>query len=265
MSWGSQNRLSKIIKPSTGKTVMLAVDHGYFMGPTTGLEDIAETVKPLLPYADTLMVTRGGLRNCIDPKLEIPVVLRVSGGTSIIGPEFLHEGTTMSMEDALRLNASGVAYSIMVGAKFERNTLLGLSGVINEAERYGMPVIAVTAVGKEMVRDARYMGLASRMAAELGADIVKTYYVPGFEKVVDQCPVPIVIAGGKMVPTKEALTIAYNAIQAGAVGVDMGRNIFQNESPEAMIKAVRSVVHEGLTAREAFDHYRAHLKRVKKM
>lgn len=253
MDWGLKNRLSKIIKPKTGHTVMLAVDHGYFMGPTTGLENLADMVNPLLAYADTLMLTRGGLRNYISPEEDVPIVLRVSGGTSIIGKEMLREGIIASMKDAIRLNVSGVAFSIMVGAEFERDTLLNFTKVIDEAEEYGIPVIAVTAVGKEMVRDARYMSLASRMAAELGAHIVKTYFVEGFERVVDTCPVPIVIAGGKKQPEKDALKMAYDAIQAGAIGVDMGRNIFQSEDPVAMIQAVRAVVHEKATPKEAFD------------
>lgn len=258
MDWGMKNRLSKIIKPKDGRTVMLAVDHGYFMGATTGLENISKTVNPLLPYADTLMLTRGALRNYINPETDIPIVLRVSGGTSIIGKELLHEGTVVSMRDAIRLNASGVAFSIMIGADFERDTILEFTKVIDEAEEYGIPVVAVTAVGKDMVRDARYMSLASRMAAELGAHIVKTYYVEeGFEKVVKSCPVPIVIAGGKKQPEEEALQMAYNAIQAGAVGVDMGRNIFQSEDPVAMIQAVRAVVHENATPKEAYEIFKA--------
>ena len=253
MDWGMQNRISKIIKPATGRTVMLAVDHGYFMGPTTGLEKLDETIKPLLPYADVLMPTRGALRYYVPPKTDVPIVLRVSGGTSIIGKNLLHEGITTSVEEAIRLNVAGVAFSIMVGADFERDTLLGFTQTIDEAERYGIPTLAVTAVGKDMVRDARYMSLASRMAAELGARIVKTYYVDGFEKVVDTCPVPIVIAGGKKQPEKDALVMAYDAIQAGAIGVDMGRNIFQSENPVAMIQAVKAVVHENYSADEAFD------------
>jgi len=253
MSWGMNNRLSKIIVPQTGRTVMLAVDHGYFMGPTTGLENIAEKVSPLIPYADVLMLTRGALRNYIPPETGIPIVLRVSGGTSILNKNLLHEGITASIEEAIRLNAVGVAFSIMVGANFERDTLLAFTQVIDEAERYGIPTLAVTAVGKDMKRDARYMALASRIAAELGARVVKTYYVEGFEKVVETCPVPVVIAGGKKIPEKDALEMAHNAIQAGAVGVDMGRNIFQSEDPVAMIQAVRAVVHEDATPKEAFE------------
>lgn len=255
MDWGMKNRLSKIIKPKDGRTVMLAVDHGYFMGPTTGLENLGNMVNPLLPYADTLMLTRGALRNYIDPNTEIPIVLRVSGGTSIVGKELLHEGTVVSIEDAIRLNASGVSYSILVGAEFERDTLLGMTQYIDEAERYGIPVLAVTAVGKDMAKDERYLGLASRMAAELGAHVVKTYFCKGFEKVVEACPVPIVIAGGKKTPEKEALQMAYDAIHAGAIGVDMGRNIFQSQNPVGMIKAVRSIVHEKVTVKEAFEVY----------
>jgi len=253
MNWGMKNRLSKIIKPRTGRTVMLAVDHGYFMGPTTGLENLGKTVNPLIPYADTLMLTRGALRNYINPQTDVPIVLRVSGGTSIIGKELLHEGPAVSIRDAIRLNVAGVAFSIMVGSEFERNTLLGLTRTIDECEEYGIPVVAVTAVGKDMVRDARYLSLASRMAAELGAHVVKTYYCEGFEKVVDTCPVPIVMAGGKKLPEKESLEMAYNAVSAGAVGVDMGRNIFQSENPIAMIQAVRSVVHDKTTPDEAYE------------
>ncbi|RLF34414.1 MAG: 3-hydroxy-5-phosphonooxypentane-2,4-dione thiolase LsrF, partial [Thermoplasmata archaeon] len=185
MDWGMKNRLSRIIKPKDGRTVMLAVDHGYFMGPTTGLEKLDEIVKPLIPYADTLMLTRGALRNYIDPTTDIPIVLRVSGGTSIIGKELLHEGIVASIEDAIRLNVSGIAFSILVGADFERDTILGLTQCIDEAERYGIPVLAVTAVGKDMAKDARYLSLASRMAAELGAHMVKTYFCKDFEKVIE--------------------------------------------------------------------------------
>jgi len=260
MDWGMKNRLSRIIKPKDGHTVMLAVDHGYFMGPTSGLEDLGKKVNPLLPYADTLMLTRGALRNYIDPTTDIPIVLRVSGGTSIIGKELLHEGTVVSIEDAIRLNVSGVAYSILVGAEFERDTILGMTQYIDEAERYGIPVVAVTAVGKDMVRDARYMSLASRMAAELGAHIVKTYYVKDFEQVVETCPVPVVIAGGKKQPEKEALEMAYSAIHAGAIGVDMGRNIFQSTDPVGMIKAVNAIVHNKYKPKEAYDLFKSHKK-----
>ncbi|HIE34420.1 MAG TPA: 3-hydroxy-5-phosphonooxypentane-2,4-dione thiolase [Candidatus Altiarchaeales archaeon] len=256
MDWGMKNRLSRIIKPKTGHTVMLAVDHGYFMGPTTGLENLKTTVEPLIPYADTLMLTRGALRNYISPEHDIPIVLRVSGGTSIIGKELLREGIIASIKDAIRLNVVGLAFSIMVGSDFERDTILNFTKIIDEGEEYGIPVVAVTAVGKEMTRDARYLSLASRMAAELGAHIVKTYYCENFERVVDTCPVPIVMAGGKKIPEKDALEMTYNAIQSGAVGVDMGRNIFQSEDPVAMIQAVRAVVHENATPKEALEVFK---------
>lgn len=254
MDWGMKNRLSRIINPKTGHTVMLAVDHGYFLGPTSGLEQPEKAIEPLLPYADTLMLTRGVLRTSVTAKADIPIVLRVSGGTSILS-ELSNEGITTSLEEAIRLNVSGIALSIFVGAEHERQTLLSLSNLVNESEKYGIPVLAVTAVGKDMVRDSRYLGLASRIAAELGAHFVKTYYCDDFEKVVDNCPVPVVIAGGKKLPEREALELAHNAISKGAVGVDMGRNIFQSDHPVGMIKAVRSIVHEGATVDEAYDLY----------
>lgn len=256
MDWGMQNRLSRIIKPQSGKTVMLAVDHGYFMGPTTGLEQLDRAVGPLLPYADTLMLTRGALRYYIDPGVDVPITLRVSGGTSILNEEMLlHEGVTCSVEDAIRLNASCVAFSIMVGAEYERDTILAFAEVIDEARAWGIPTLCVTAVGRDMVRDAKYMRLASRLGAELGADIIKTYYVDDFETVTESCPVPVVIAGGKKIPERDALQMARNAIDSGAAGVDMGRNIFQSGSPVAMIQAVRAVVHSGAGVDEAMEIY----------
>ncbi len=262
MSWGIKNRLSRIIKPKTGRTVMLAVDHGYFLGPTTGLEQPEKTISPLLPHADCLMLTRGVLRTsvCAEDAAEIPIVLRVSGGTSVLKEDLSNEDLTVSMEDALRLNASGVALSIFVGSPNEKQTLTNLAKLVDEGERYGMPVLAVTAVGKEMNRDARYLGLATRIAAELGAHFVKTYYCEGFEKVVDNCPVPVVIAGGKKTPEKEALEMAYKAIQAGATGVDMGRNIFQSSNPVGMIKAVREIVHKKATVEEAMQVFEKNKK-----
>ncbi len=253
MEWGMKNRLSQIIQKD-GHTLMLAVDHGYFMGPTTGLELLGDMVKPLLPYADVLMPTRGGLRQYIPPDIDIPICLRVSGGTSILNEtHLLHEGIACSMEDAIRLNVSAVAFSILVGQPFERDTLLGFTQIIDEANRYGIPVLAVTAVGRGLGKDAKYLSLASRMAAELGASIVKTYYCKDFEKVVDTCPVPIVIAGGKKIPEKDALQMAYDALQAGAIGVDMGRNIFQSTSPVGMIKATQAIVHKNATPKEAYE------------
>jgi len=254
MDWGLANRLSRILKPATGRTVMLAIDHGYFLGPTAGLEDPGKTVEPLLPYADSLMLTRGVLRRCIPPTSPAPVVLRVSGGTSIL-TELSNEGLTVAMEDALRLNVAAVTLSIFVGAEGERTTLLNLSKLVDFGEKYGIPVLAVTAVGKEMTRDARYLGLACRIAAELGAHIVKTYFCEGFEKVVHNTPVPLVIAGGKKIPEREAVELAYNAVQAGASGVDMGRNIFQSDCPVGMIRAVRSVVQDGSGVDDAWAVY----------
>ena len=254
MDWGLQNRLSRIIKPDTGRTVMLAVDHGYFLGPTSGLEKPREMVGPLLPYADALMLTRGVLRTSVDPGASVPIVLRVSGGTSIL-KELSNEGLTVSMEDAVRLNVSAVAISIFVGSENERETLLNMTDLVDAGEEYGIPVLAVTAVGKDMNRDARYLGLCCRIAAELGAHFVKTYFCEGFEEVVQSCPVPIVIAGGKKVSERDALQLAHNAIRSGAVGVDMGRNIFQSEHPIAMIKAVRAIVHQNASVDEAYDLY----------
>ena len=255
MDWGIKNRLCQIIKPDTGRTVMLAVDHGYFLGPTSGLEEPGKTIMPLVSYADSLMLTRGVLRNSIDPQISTPIVLRVSGGNSIIGDDLSNEGLTVSIDDAIRLNVSAVAISIYVGSRYEHQTLMNLTDLIDECQGYGIPVLAVTAVGKDMARDVRYLGLCCRIAAELGASFVKTYYCEGFEKVVRNCPVPVVIAGGKKIEEKDALSLAYNAIQRGAAGVDMGRNIFQSEKPVAMIKAVRSIVHQNLTPDEAFDLY----------
>ena len=254
MDWGIKNRLAKIIKPKTGRTVMLAVDHGYFLGPTSGLEVPARTIEPLLPYADSLMLTRGVLRTSVNANTPIPIVLRVSGGTSILG-NLSNEGTTTTIKEAIRLNVAAVALSIFVGSDHEKETLLSLADLINEAQEYGIPVLAVTAVGKEMSRDSRYLGLCSRIAAELGAHMVKTYYCDGFEKVVEQCLVPVVIAGGKKIPERAALNLAFNAVQSGAVGVDMGRNVFQSEHPVAMIRAVRAIVHENMAPEEAYRLY----------
>jgi 3-hydroxy-5-phosphonooxypentane-2,4-dione thiolase len=248
MTWGKLNRLARMMKK--GRTVMLAVDHGYFQGPTTGLENPRKTITPLLPYANSLMLTRGVLRTSVDPDKAPPIVLRVSGGTSIL-KELSDEVVTTSIEEALRLNASAVAVSVFVGSPNEKQTLANLADLVNEGERYGMPVLAVTAVGREMARDARYLGLACRIAAELGASVVKTYYCEDFRKVVEGCPVPVVIAGGKKLPEKEALELAHAAVAEGASGVDMGRNIFQSSNPVGMIKAVGAVVHGGKSAAEA--------------
>jgi len=255
MDWGIANRLSRILKPQTGRTVMLAVDHGYFLGPTSGLEKPGETVAPLLPYADSLMLTRGTLRQCIPPQSNVPIVLRVSGGTSILR-ELSHEGLTVAIEDAIRLNATAITLSIFVGAEGERETLLNLAKLVDQGEKHGIPVLAVTAVGKEMTRDARYLGLCCRIAAEIGAHFVKTYYCEGFEEVVRNTPVPLVIAGGKKVPERDAIRLAHDAIASGARGVDMGRNIFQSDCPVGMIRAVRAVVHDDASVEDGFVIYR---------
>jgi putative autoinducer-2 (AI-2) aldolase len=250
MDWGKHNRLSRVMR--SGKTVMLAVDHGYFQGPTTGLENPRKTITPLIPYADSLMLTRGVLRTSVDPEQDVPIVLRVSGGTSIL-KELSNEGVTTSIEEAVRLNASAVAVSIFVGSEHEKESLMNLSHLVDEGERFGIPVLAVTAVGREMNRDARYLGLACRIAVELGAQVVKTYYCDDFEKVVNSCPVPVVIAGGKKLPEKDALVLASDAISKGAVGVDMGRNIFQSSNPVGMIRAIRAIVHDGVTVDQALS------------
>jgi len=254
MSWGMQSRLARVVRPDTGRTVMLAVDHGYFLGPTSGLEDARAAVEPLLPYADTLMCTRGLLRTSVDPQTTTPVLLRVAGVSSIL-KELSNEDLVTSMEEALRLNAAGVGMSLFVGAEYEQQTLTNLGLLVDQAEAVGMPVLAITAVGKEMSRDLRYLSLCCRIAAEYGAHLVKTYYCDGFEKLVASCPVPIVIAGGKKVPEEDALALAHRAISAGAAGVDMGRNIFQSEYPVPMIRATRAVIHDNETPDRAFEMF----------
>jgi len=255
MDWGLRNRLSRILNPQDGKGVMLAVDHGYFLGPTEKLEDPKKTIKPLLKYADSLMLTRGILRTCVESNANIPIVLRVSGGTSILGEDLSKEAITTSIEEAIKLNASCLAMSIFVGSKYEHQTLSNLSKLIDEGEKYGIPVLAVTAVGKEMARDARYLALSCRIAAELGAHLVKSYYCENFEKVVEGCPVPVIIAGGKKLPEKDALNLTFNAIRDGASGVDMGRNIWQSDHPIEMIRAVRAIVHDKLTVEESMNTF----------
>ncbi|HEX7141630.1 MAG TPA: 3-hydroxy-5-phosphonooxypentane-2,4-dione thiolase [Nitrososphaeraceae archaeon] len=249
-----KNRFSRIIKPKNGRCVMLAVDHGYFLGPTEKLEVPQKTIQPLLPYVDSIMLTRGVLRTSVTPTSNVPIVLRVSGGTSIIGEDLSKETIVTSMEDAIRLNVSCLALSIFVGSKYEHQTLSNLAALVDQGERYGIPILAVTAVGKEMVRDARYLGLACRIAGELGAHLVKTYYCEKFEKVIEGCPVPVIIAGGKKLEKEiDVLELTFNAIREGASGVDMGRNIWQSDSPIAMIKAVKSIVHENFSIKEASD------------
>src|SRR5438093_228573 len=254
MDWGMKNRLSKIIRPEDGHYLMLAVDHGYFLSPTERLEVPRRTIAPLLAYADSLMLTRGILRTSVDPASEVPIVHRVSGVTSIVGEDLSKETITVSIEEAIKLNASCLALSIFVGSKYEHQTLANLAKLVDEGEKYGIPILAVTAVGKEMARDARYLGLACRIAAEFGAHVVKTYYCENFEKVVEGCPVPVIIAGGKKLSKEvDALELAYNAVEQGASGVDMGRNIWQSDCPVAMIKAVRAIVHNDSDVNEAYS------------
>ncbi|HSB35205.1 MAG TPA: 3-hydroxy-5-phosphonooxypentane-2,4-dione thiolase [Nitrospirota bacterium] len=252
--WGMKNRLARIFNPKSGKTVMLAFDHGYFQGPTTGLERIDVTIRPLIPFADALMLTRGVLRSVIEPSSTNAVVMRASGGPSIL-KELSNEQIAVDMEDALRMNCSAVAVQVFIGGEFETQSVHNMTRLVDAGMRYGMPVLGVTAVGKDMVRDARYISLATRILAELGATFVKTYFIPGFEQVAAACPVPIVMAGGKKLAEKEALQMAHDAINQGASGVDMGRNIFQSDAPVAMIGAVRKVVHDGAGVKEAYEYY----------
>ncbi len=255
LDWGMKNRLAQIFNPSTGKTVMLAVDHGYFQGPTTGLERIDISIVPLVPHADALMITRGALRTSIPPEISKPVVLRSSGGQSIL-KELSNELLAVDVEDALRLNAAAMAVQVYIGGMHEHETLSNLIGAVDAGNRHGIPILAVTGVGKELARDSKYLGLATRICAEMGAHFVKTYYCEkGFDRVASACPVPLVIAGGKKLPELAALQMAYEAIDQGAAGVDMGRNIFQCVAPTAMIQAVRSVAHDRETPQKAYDLY----------
>jgi putative autoinducer-2 (AI-2) aldolase len=252
MEWGMANRLAQLIHKD-GHVLVLPVDHGYFQGPTRKLEEPRKTIEPLLPYADGLFITRGVLRSSVDPDNSKPVILRVSGGTSMVGKDLANEGITTSMEEAIRLNVSAVGLSIFVGSDYEKDSLLNLSQLVNEGERYGIPVMAVTAVGRELEkRDARYLAMACRIAAELGARVVKTYWCKDFDKVATGCPVPIILAGGPQVDTeREVFDFIHDGLQKGAIGVNLGRNIWQNDHPIAMIKAIRAVVHEKATPQEA--------------
>ena len=255
LEWGMKNRLARIFNPKSGRTVMLAIDHGYFQGPTTGLERVDLNILPLVPHADTLMLTRGILRSVVPPSLTTPIVLRVSGGTSIL-KELSNEQIAVGIEESIRLNVCAMAVQVFIGGEFEKESIINMTKMVDLGMRYGIPTLAVTAVGKDMARDARYFRLATRICAELGAHYVKSYYIEeGFETVTASCPVPIVMAGGKKIPELDALTMAYNAVQQGAAGVDMGRNIFQSEAPIAMIQAIRAVVHENETPGKAFDLY----------
>ncbi len=254
MDWGMKNRMSQLIQPD-GHCLFMPIDHGYFQGPTQRLEKPGETVKPLLPYCDAIFVTRGILRSCIDPTNTKPIILRVSGGTSVIGKDLAHEGITTSVRDAIRLNVAAVGMSIFVGSEYEHETLLNLSNLVNECEEYGIPVMAVTAVGKELEkREARYLALSCRIAAELGARVVKTYWCKDFEKVTNSCPVSVVIAGGPKTKTDlEVFEFVYDGMQKGAIGVNLGRNVWQNKHPIAMARSLWAIIHGNATAHEALD------------
>jgi putative autoinducer-2 (AI-2) aldolase len=255
LDWGMQSRLARVFRPATGRTVMLAIDHGYFQGPTSGLERVDLSIVPLLGYADALMTTRGMVRSTIPPASGTPIVLRASGGPSILR-ELSDERIAVSMEDAARINACAVAVQVFIGGEFETQSVRNMTRLVDESQRYGIPVLAVTAVGKELTRDARYLRLATRICAELGAHVVKTYYcAEDFDTVAAACPVPLVMAGGKKLPELEALTMAYRAVQEGAAGVDMGRNIFQSDQPTAMIRAVSAIVHDSLKPQAAYDQF----------
>ena len=264
LDWGMKNRLSRIFNPKTGKTVMLAIDHGYFQGPTTGLERIDVNILPLMPYADALMLTRGILRTTVSPALTKPIVMRCSGGPSIL-KELSNEELAVDIEDAIRMNVAAITLQVFIGGEFETRSIHNMTKLVDMGLRYGIPTMAVTAVGKDMVRDAKYFRLACRICAELGAQFVKTYYVPDdFDTITASCPVPIVMAGGKKLAELDALTMAYNAIQGGAAGVDMGRNIFQSEDPMGMMLAINKVVHENLKPKDAFKFWQDHKNGNKK-
>ena len=255
LDWGMQSRLARVFRPADGRTVMLAIDHGYFQGPTSGLERVDLSIVPLLRYADALMTTRGMVRSTIPPGSSAPIVLRASGGPSIL-KELSDEQIAVGMEDAVRINACAVAVQVFIGGEFETQSVHNMTRLVDEGQRYGIPVLAVTAVGKELTRDARYLRLATRICAELGAHVVKTYYcAQDFDTVTAACPVPIVMAGGKKLPELDALTMAYRAVEEGAAGVDMGRNIFQSDDPVAMIRAVGAVVHESLKPQAVYDRF----------
>ena len=252
--WGMKNRLARIFRPETGRTVMFAIDHGYFQGPTTGLERPDVNIVPLMPHADAIMLTRGILRTTVPPTLNKAVVMRCSGGPSIL-KELSDEELAVDIEDAIRMNVACITLQVFIGGEYETRSIKNMTRLVDMGLRYGIPTMAVTAVGKDMVRDAKYFRLATRICAELGAQLVKTYYVAEeFESVVASCPVPIVMAGGKKLPELDALTMSYNAIQEGAAGVDMGRNIFQSETPLAMMKAVNKIVHENYNPAEAYEY-----------
>jgi len=253
--WGMKHRLSQLFSPKSGKTIMIAFDHGYIMGATSGLERLDITMPPLIEHADVVMATRGGLRTCIEPTMGKAIALRASGGSSVLREDITKENLVVAIDDAIRMNASCIAVQVYVGSENESMTIKNLNEAVNLGNQYGIPVLGVVGVGKEMARTPQYFLTATRLVAEMGAHIVKTYYCDDFEKIVAACPVPIVVAGGKKIPEKDALTLTYNAINKGAAGVDMGRNVFQSECPEAMIRAIRKIVHEGWSDTEAYEFY----------
>ncbi len=255
--WGMKSRLSKIFNPTSGHTLMLAFDHGYFLGPTSGLERLDLKIPPLVPYIDVFMGTRGAMASCIDPALshQKALALRCTSGSSILNDDLSMESISVSIEEAVRMNADCMAVQVFIGAKGQLQSIQNISQAIDTGNSYGIPTMGVVAVGKEMERTAKYFRLATRMIAEFGAQIVKCYYCDDFETVTASCPVPIVIAGGKKLPEKEALEMCYMALQKGAAGVDMGRNIFQSDDPLAMVQAVRAIVHKGADSKEAYEMY----------
>jgi putative autoinducer-2 (AI-2) aldolase len=254
MDWGMRSRLSRLIQPD-GHCMFLPIDHGYFQGPTTKLERPAETVAPLMEYADALFVTRGVLRACMDPATTKPVILRVSGGPTVVGQDLADEAITTGVREVVRLNAAAVGLSVFVGTQYEKQTLLNLAHLVDECEEYGIPVMAVTAVGKELEkRTARYLGLCCRVAAELGARVVKTYWCEEFEKVTGGCPVPVVMAGGPKCETeREVLDFVEDGMRRGAIGVNLGRNIWQSPHPVPMMRSIRSIIHDGASAAQAHE------------
>ena len=262
MDWGMENRLAQLIQ-SDGHCMFLPIDHGYFLGPTRKLEEPGKTIAPLLPYADALFATRGVVRSAVDPRNTKPIILRVSGGTSMVGADLANEGLTTSMEEAIRLNVAAVGISVFIGSEYERQSLLNLGKLVDEGEKYGIPVMAVTAVGRELEqRESRYLALCCRIAAELGARVVKTYWcADGFDKVVTGCPVPVVLAGGPQADSElEVLDFVHDGMQNGAIGINLGRNVWQSEYPVPMIRALRHIVHENGSvkeARELFDSVKA--------
>lgn len=250
-----KKHLSNIFQPASGRTVMFAFDHGYFMGSTAGLERLDLLLPKLAPYVDCFMGTRGAIRTSAAPELTKSVALRVSSGSSMVQDDLSHEVVAVDVEDAIRMNADAMAVQIFIGGQGQLESLDNVSRVINAGFRYSIPTLGVCAVGKEMARTPEYFKLATRIIAEMGVRMVKTYNVEKFEEIVAACPVPIIVAGGKKLPEDEALSLAYDVIQKGAAGVDMGRNIFQSYHPVEMVQAVNKIVHENYTDKEAYEFF----------